>query len=286
MAPTDRELLRKARAFTAKKKLGQHFLLDAGVLQRIAAALQIEAGDHIIEIGPGIGFLTELLIEQGATVEAVELDRESVSYLNGLALPGLVVKHADFLGYDIGADRGARIKIAGNIPYQITGLILGHIFGEIGKPQPWLPNLERIVLMVQKEVALRMTAQPGSKHFAQLSLFIKYFGDAQIVEVVANDSFFPIPEVDSAVVMIKPRTFDYPCRNHSFLRRLIVAGFAKRRKMLRNALQAVRLPKGSIDDAFKKLDIDPQIRAEELSLEQFAMLSNTLDSMQHETANS
>lgn len=289
---SSKNLLKLARNFHTKKKLGQHFMVNAEVLQTIADSLAIEADDHILEIGPGIGFLTRFLTASGAQVTAVELDRESISELKALNLPNLVIKHGDFLSYDIGSgrfrDKGStawtepdgkqKIKVAGNVPYQITGLILGHLLGEIGQASVNLKQIDRIVLMVQKEVAERMVAQPGSKQYAQLSLLIQYHCSAQFVRAVPADLFYPAPKVDSAIVCLVPH--DSPpveCENKKLLRRVIKAGFAQRRKMLRNALTSLGADQSTIDEVFRALRIDPQARAETLSLSQFALLTRALD---------
>ncbi len=267
-------------------------MVNAEVLQAIADSLQLTAEDHVLEIGPGIGFLTRFLAASGAKITAVELDRESISELKALNLPNLSIKHGDFLSYDIASgrfrekgspgwsepDEKQKIKVAGNVPYQITGLILGHLLGEIGEPATNLKQIDRIVLMVQKEVAERMVAQPGSKQFAQLSLLIQYHCVAELVRQVPAELFYPPPKVDSAIVCLIPhQNTPVDCANLKLLRRVIKAGFAQRRKMLRNALTALGAPQSTIDEVFKDLRIDPQARAETFSLVQFAMLTNALD---------
>jgi 16S rRNA (adenine1518-N6/adenine1519-N6)-dimethyltransferase len=224
-------------------------------------------------------------------VVAVELDRESVSHLKTLKLEKLSIKHGDFLAYDIHSGRfrqgeqegwseapkDARLKIVGNVPYQITGLILSHLLGEIAEPSPHLQQIDCIVLTVQKEVAQRMVAKPGSKHYARLSLLISYFCDAELLFEVPASSFFPAPKVDSAVVRLYPLAAPpVECKNHKFLRKVIKAGFAQRRKMLRNALTSLAIPQEQINDIFKELRFDPQVRAETLSLQQFALLTDAL----------
>lgn len=289
---SSKTLLKLARSFHTKKKLGQHFMVNAEVLQTICDCLDLDCADHIIEIGPGIGFLTRFLALSGAQITAVELDRESISELKALNLPGLTIKHGDFLAYDLASGRfrengsegwaepdgKQKIKVVGNVPYQITGLILGHLLGEIGQPSVNLSQIDRIVLMVQKEVAERMVAQPGSKQYAQLSLLIQYNCEAELVREVGADLFFPPPRVDSAIVRLIPHAQEpVSCDNKKLLRRVVKAGFAQRRKMLRNALTSLGAAQSLIDDVFKDLKIDPQARAETLSLKQFAMLTNALD---------
>lgn len=288
---SSKSLLKLARSFHTKKRLGQHFLVSAETLTTIASSLDLQADDSILEIGPGIGFLTRFLAASGANIVAVELDRETINELKSLKLPNLEIKHGDFLAYDIASgrfrDKGSqgwtepdakqKLKIAGNVPYQITGLILAHLLGEIGQPNPNLKRVERIVLMVQKEVAERMVAQPGSKQYAQLSLLIQYHCRAELIQEVPAQMFYPPPRVDSAIVRLFPHQAPVvECTNTKLLRRVIKSGFAQRRKMLRNALNSLGLGQENIDAVFRELRFDPQVRAENISLEQFAILTDAI----------
>lgn len=288
---SSKQLHDAARSFQTKKRLGQNFLVDASALQLIVDSLELKAGNRVIEIGPGIGFLTRLLSNQAVDVAAVELDRDCIEALKELNLPGVVLRHGDFLQYDLLADRFVtntsektetatqeqQLKIIGNVPYQITGLILHHVLGEIGEPSPWLPNIDRIVLTVQREVALRMVAQAGSEHYSQVSLHTRYFCQADLVSLIEPDSFYPKPEVTSAIIRLTPhKTPLVDCKDEKLLRRVIKAGFAQRRKMLRKALTSLNLGSLDIDALFREKTIDPQSRAENLSLQQFAMLTNAI----------
>lgn len=290
--PGSKQLLKQARSFHTKKNLGQHFLVNADSLNAIVESLELSDQDEVVEIGPGIGFLTRLLCSKAGEVTAIELDRESIDYLKSLSLPKLNIKHGDFLSYDINSGRfrepgsqaweeskkEKKLKVVGNVPYQITGLILGHLLGEIGQPSSHLCRIDRIVLTIQKEVAERMVAKPGTKQYAQLSLLISYFCRAEIVQNLPASDFFPPPRVDSAVVKLLPLgESNLQCKNHRFLRRVIRAGFAQRRKMLRNALCSLGIDQEDLNRVFKELRFDPQIRAETLSLQQFAMLTDALE---------
>ena len=290
------ELLKAAKSFQTKKRLGQHLLVDADVLKFIGDSLLIEPSDTVVEIGCGTGFLTRVLSCYGAEVVAVDLDRESTVLVSELALPNVRTVHGDFLNFDLGQLALRRhlqdnqpaaaplepvqrsIKLAGNVPFQITGLIIGHVLGEIGKPAPWLSSVERIVLTIQHEVALRMVALPGSKNYSQLSLMMQYFCRPRLEMVLGPEKFHPPPKVTSAVVSLEP--LDSPpvqCDNHVFLRRVIAAGFSGRRKMLRNALNSLAIPNLNISLLFSELGLDPQARAENLSLAQFALLTNAIE---------
>lgn len=284
------QLLKAARSFHTKKRLGQHFLVDAEALDAIATALEVEDGDVIVEIGCGTGFLTRVLSRYGVPVIAIDLDRESTVEVDNLKLPGVQVVHGDFLNFNLSRlklkrhetsdsteETSRSLRIVGNVPYQITGLIIGHILGEIGKPAPWLSSVKKIVLTIQKEVALRMVAAPGSKEYSQLSLLMQYFGDAHLELKLDADKFFPPPEVLSTVVTITP--FPEPqvsCKDHLLMRRVIKAGFSGRRKMLRNALTSLGLQASQINEVFNEVNLDPQARAENLSLQQFALLTDAI----------
>jgi 16S rRNA (adenine1518-N6/adenine1519-N6)-dimethyltransferase len=299
---TTSALQTEAKSFHLKKNLGQHFLVDVEILEQIAGALDICPGDEIIEIGPGIGFLTRLLTSKSAHVTGIDLDRESIAYLENLHLANLTLKHGDILHFDLnklefykkreqspepdGSKTGTTLKIAGNVPYQITGRILGHLLGEIGSPSPWLHRLEQVVLLIQWEVAQRLLAPPGGENYSKASLLMNYFCAVELIGKVPAASFMPPPQVTSAIVRLTP--FAAPpvdCVDHVFLRQLIEAGFRQRRKMLRNSLGFVRLQPSEIETIFKKLGFDPQARAERLSLQQFAILANALAPLSKANAN-
>ncbi len=277
---TTEGMLKEARSFHTKKRLGQHFLVNAELLQLIAAASHATTGDTVLEIGPGAGFLTRFLLNTGAHVVAIDLDRDAIGYLKARNYDNLTLEHGDFLQMDLQqiAPERKNFKVVGNVPYQITGLILGHLLGEIGRPAPWLSRIENIVITVQKEVAERMVATPGSKDYSQVSLLVSYFCQAHIVRVIPPDAFFPRPKVTSAVVSLTPApAVRVECRNHTLLRQVIKAGFKQRRKMLKNNLSFLRLSPDEIGEIFERLNFDPQVRAERLSLEQFARLTDAID---------
>lgn len=273
-----RELLAIARRFRAKKHLGQNFLTDPHVLEHIAAALDLSPADSVLEIGPGLGFLTRLLTDSGAAVTAVELDASCLEQLSRLHLPGLSIVHADILQFDLGLLGKQRLKVVGNIPYHITAPVIAHLFGEIGSPTAWLPLIDRIVLTVQLEVAERLVARAGDRQYSQVTLLTNYYCRARILEVVPAECFFPEPKVTSAVVELKPLAAPaVEAKNPRLVRQIIQAGFAQRRKMLKNNLGFLRLPEGQLLAVFSRLKLDPQIRAEKLSLGQFAMLADALE---------
>ncbi len=281
--PGEAALVRKAKAFGAKKHLGQHFLVDPEYLSQIADALEITPGAPVLEIGPGLGFLTQHLLSRQAEVTAVELDSQAVQELSTLDGTHLNVVHADFLRYDLGALASRydkKLRVAGNVPYQITAPILHHLFGEIDAPSSWFNQLASVVLTVQAEVAERFVAKPGSKEYSQITLLVNYFCCSTVVAQVSNDAFYPSPKVNSTVVKFQPlERPSVSCSNPRLLRRLIKLGFAERRKMLKNNLQLPPLSPEDISAVYRKLNFDPQVRAERVSLQQFAILADALDAM-------
>ncbi|HEY9871749.1 MAG TPA: 16S rRNA (adenine(1518)-N(6)/adenine(1519)-N(6))-dimethyltransferase RsmA [Candidatus Obscuribacterales bacterium] len=273
-----RELVAIARRFQARRQLGQNFLTDPHVLERIAGTLDLSPSDSVLEIGPGLGFLTRFLTGSGAAVTAVELDASCVEHLRRLNLPGLRIVHADILQFDLGLIGARRLKVVGNIPYQITAPIIAHLFGEIDKPAAWLPLIDKVVMTVQLEVAERLVARAGEKQYSQVTLLTNYYCRACILEVVPAECFFPEPKVTSAVVELIPLAAPaVEAKNPRLLRQIIQAGFAQRRKMLKNNLGFLHLPEGQLLAVFSSLKLDPQIRAEKLSLGQFAMLADALE---------
>jgi 16S rRNA (adenine1518-N6/adenine1519-N6)-dimethyltransferase len=296
-------LLKEAKTFHLKKSLGQHFLIRPEALSCAVDALAITADDTVIEVGPGLGFLTRPLSKAGAHVIAVDLDRESIARLMKMSLPGVELRHGDFLQFDLNdlqfyEGKNARenegsfatktsarneqtakasLKVAGNVPYQITGLILGHVLGEIDSPAAWLGRIKVIVLTVQKEVAQRMVAKAASPHYSKLSLLIEYFCEAEIAMNLQPKDFYPPPQVSSSIVKMVPRARPPVApKNVRLLKQIIDAGFRQRRKTLPNALSFLRIAPKDLQNVFKRLSFDPQTRAERLSLQQFAMLADAI----------
>jgi len=281
---TTREaLLKKASKVRAKKRLGQNFLIEPSVLAKIVDSLNLTAEDIVLEIGPGLGFLTEVLLETGARVYAIELDREMVAYLHEQKHPNLTVIHGDFLSFDIGSvapaavAAGKKIKIVGNVPYQITTPIISHVFGEIGEPRAWLPSIASLTMTVQKEVALRLSAMPGNKTYGQLTLLSNYYTVCKMILSISKELFVPQPDVESAVVQMTTLSKPSVTTNDpEFLRKVIAGGFRERRKMLRNNLAFTQLSHDALNQIFEGLKVAPSARAENLPLSAFAMLSDAI----------
>lgn len=266
--------------FHFQKKYGQNFLIDTSVLERIIRAARIDRSDCVLEIGPGIGTMTQYLAESAGRVIAVEIDKTLIPILEETLAPyeNVIVLQGDILKTDVRelAERyngGKPLKVVANLPYYITTPIMMGLFE---KDVP----LDSVTVMVQKEVAVRMQAKPGTKDYGALSLAVQYYAEPEIVANVPPNCFMPRPGVGSAVVKLK--RFSKPpveVKDEKFLFTLIRAAFSQRRKMLINALagsgEAV-VSKEQAEAALVSMGISPQIRGEKLSLSQFAELSNVL----------
>lgn len=256
----------------ADKKLGQNFLIDEDVVRRIVEAAELSADDTVLEVGPGIGTLTQGLAESGAEVVAVELDKRLLPVL-ATTLDGydnVRVVNGDILQVDIMQTVAAPVfKVCANLPYYITTPI---IFALLEKRLP----MERLVAMVQKEVAERMAAKPGGREYGALSVAIQYYTDPEIAFIVPPSSFIPAPAVDSAVIVCKRR--EKPpvevCDEELFFR-VVKAAFSLRRKMISNSLKNMGITSEQCAKWLQLAGIDGKRRAETLSLEDFAALTNT-----------
>ena len=256
----------------ADKKLGQNFLIDEQVVRQIVAAAELSEADTVLEVGPGIGTLTQGLAESKAQVVAVELDTRLLPVL-ATTLEGydnVHVVHGDILKVNIMEEVGVpNFKVCANLPYYITTPI---IFALLEKRLP----MERLVAMVQKEVAKRMAAQPGGKDYGALSVAIQYYTEPEIAFIVPPTSFIPAPAVDSAVIVCKRR--EKPpvevCDEALFFR-VVKAAFSLRRKMLSNSLKNMGIKSEQVAKWLELAGVDGKRRAETLSLEDFAKLTNS-----------
>ena len=266
--------------FQFQKKFGQNFLIDPSVLERIIAAAGITKEDCVLEIGPGIGTMTQYLAEKAGKVVAVEIDKALIPILEEtlFAYDNVSVINADILKLDIRAlaeekNAGQPIKVVANLPYYITTPIIMGLF-ESGVP------LESITIMVQKEVAERMQVGPGTKDYGALSLAVQYYAKPEIVANVPPNCFIPRPNVGSAVIRLtryqKPPV---KVENESRMFALIRASFNQRRKTLANGLSTapeLHLSREQVTEALEKMELPATVRGETLTLEQFAELSNLL----------
>ena len=264
--------------FAFQKKFGQNFLIDTHVLEKIIAAAGVTEDDCVLEIGPGIGTMTQYLAEHARSVVAVEIDKNLIPILQETLkeYENITVINDDILKVDINKlteeyNGGRPIKVVANLPYYITTPIIMGLF-EGGVP------IDNITVMVQKEVAERMQVGPGSKDYGALSLAVQYYADAYIVANVPPNCFIPRPGFGSAVIRLTrhkepPVEVDDP----KLMFKLIRASFNQRRKTLQNGLNnSPELPfaKDEIADAIESLGVTPQIRGEALTLKQFADVSN------------
>ncbi|BDG61991.1 16S rRNA (adenine(1518)-N(6)/adenine(1519)-N(6))-dimethyltransferase RsmA [Caldinitratiruptor microaerophilus] len=271
----------EARGLRPRRGLGQHFLVDRRVVDRIVAAVEPAPGDLVLEIGPGPGILTRALVEAGARVVAVELDRQLAALLRdtlpAAGAPGTVeVVEGDALKVDLAgllAARlrpGARARVAANLPYYITSPLLFRLLEED------LP-LERIVVMVQREVADRILAPPGTRAYAALSVAVAYHAEARLVARVPPGAFWPPPSVDSAVVLLRLRERPPVATPREALFRVVRAAFGQRRKTLLRALAGgLRLDGDVVARALARAGVDGTRRGETLSLAEFAAVADAL----------
>lgn len=264
--------------FAFQKKFGQNFLIDAHVLEKIIAAAGITKDDCVLEIGPGIGTMTQYLAEAARRVVAVEIDTNLLPILGETLkdYANVTVINNDILKVDIGKlvqeyNDGRPIKVVANLPYYITTPIIMGLF-ESGVP------IENITVMVQKEVADRMQVGPGSKDYGALSLAVQYYAKPYIVANVPPNCFIPRPGVGSAVIRLT-RYQEPPVqvKDEKLMFRLIRASFNQRRKTLQNGLNnspELSFTKEQIAKAIESLNLPASVRGEALTLEQFAELSN------------
>ena len=273
------EILQKYK-FNFQKKYGQNFLIDTTVLERIISAAQITPDDCVLEIGPGIGTMTQYLAESAGQVVAVEIDKALIPILEETlsAYQNVTVINDDVLKLDIKQitqerNGGKPIKVVANLPYYITTPIVMNLF-ESGVP------LESITIMVQKEVAERMLVGPGTKDYGALSLAVQYYAKPEIVANVPPNCFIPRPTVGSAVIRLtRHQVPPVNVKDEGHMFALIRASFNQRRKTLANGLSnapLLHLTREQVTQATDKMGLPPTVRGETLTLVQFAELSNLL----------
>jgi len=252
-----------------RKRFGQNFLHDISVLQHIIAVIDPRTDDHIVEIGPGKGILTQPLLDQSDHVEVIELDRDLVVYLHEkfAATKSLQIYSADALTFDYCrlATAPKKLRIVGNLPYNISTPLMFHLL-------EYTACIGDMHFMLQKEVADRLAAQPGTAAYGRLSLMIQYHFIVERLFIVSPGSFNPVPKVDSAFIRLVPHSQPpVHVADQALFKQLISQAFSQRRKTIRNSL------KGTLTtDEIVAANIDPGLRAEALSLAEFARLSNTV----------
>ncbi len=268
----------KEQNFAVQKKYGQNFLVDTNILEGIVNAAEITKDDVVLEIGPGMGSLTQYLLEAAKEVIAVEVDKMLIPILkdNLKEYDNLTLIHGDVLKLDLDEIlKGQRVKVVANLPYYITTPIVMELLEK-------QENIESITVMVQKEVAQRMQEGPGSKSYGALSLAVQFYSKPEIVLNVSKHCFLPKPDVDSAVIKLdiyKKEERPVQAKDAEFMFCLIRAAFNQRRKTLLNALSndaGTKIPKEKTLEALSKMGKSESIRGEALTLQEFAELSDLL----------
>ena len=253
------------------KKLGQNFLIKRGIVDEIVKAADLQEGEPVLEIGPGIGTLTQGLAQSGANVTAIELDTRLLEVLDTTLAQysNVTIVHGDVLKLDVPSIMNNEpFKVVANLPYYITTPIIMSLL------KSRLP-IERLVVMVQKEVALRMVAKPGTKDYGALSVAVQYYTKPDIVLDVPPKSFLPAPAVTSSVIRCVLR--DKPpvdVVDEKLFFRVVKAGFAQRRKTFANTMKTTGLSKDRIEELLAKANIDGQRRGETFTLQEFADVAN------------
>ena len=253
------------------KKLGQNFLIKRGIVDEIVHAAELTPGEPVLEVGPGIGTLTQGLAQSGADVTAIELDGRLLEVLDTTlaSYDNVRIVHGDVLKLDVPTIMNHKpFKVVANLPYYITTPIIMSLL------ESKLP-IERLVVMVQKEVALRMVAKPGTKDYGALSVAVQYYTEPDIVLDVPPKSFLPAPAVTSSVIRCVLR--DKPpvdVIDEKLFFRVVKAGFAQRRKTFANTMKTTGLSKDRIEELLAKANIDGQRRGETFTLQEFADVAN------------
>ena len=261
------------RLHRPRKRFGQHFLKDPAIVQQLAAAIQPRAGQHIVEIGPGMGVLTEALLPSVGQMDAVELDRDIIPKLEKHCLPlgNLRIHSADALKFDFCTLRtnDEMLRVVGNLPYNISTPLMFHLLQQSH-------CIQDMHFMLQKEVVDRLAAQPSTKDYGKLSVMVQYRCHVESLFYVPPGAFSPPPKVDSAVVRLIPHTHPpLPVANENDFEKIVSRAFAQRRKTLHNNLKGLLS-----DDDVKQAGIDPSQRAETLDLASFAKLANRYTEVQ------
>lgn len=278
------ELVKK-HGFKFTKSLGQNFLIDDNIVDKIVAGAGIGPGDKIIEVGPGIGTLTREMASRAQNLMAVEIDKNLIPILEDTLgdYDNVKIVNEDIIKADIRGliDEnlgGGPVKLVANLPYYITTPIIMRFLEEN-------INVTDIVVMVQKEVAERMNAQPGGKDFGALSVAVQYYCDTEIVAKVPRHLFVPQPNVDSIVIALRVRPErKYKVDDEDLYFKVVKAAFGQRRKTLLNSISSMgNLSKDQVKEALEEAGIDPKRRGETLSLDEFAILSNVIGNKLKET---
>ena len=281
-SPTRTRAIMESYGLTFKKSLGQNFLTDINILNKIVVAADVTEADDVIEIGPGIGALTEQLAKRAHQVMALEIDDRLIPVLKDTLAPydNVTIVHQDVLKADLNAliaqnfDGKHNLKIVANLPYYITTPIILHLLDT-------KIDFEKIVVMMQKEVANRLAATPGNKDYGSLTVAVQYEMDADIAFIVPKTVFIPQPKIDSAIIVLEKKDSQpYQPADEEFFKKMVKGIFLHRRKSLWNNLQGLYgkdpATKEKMQVALQKAGIEPGIRAEKLSIAQMVDLADAL----------
>lgn len=260
-----------------RKRFGQHFLAQPGTAQRIVDSAELDESDVVVEVGPGLGALTQFIQDRVRVLHLVELDRDLANYLRTVTQPWsnrIRVHQQDILTFDfrsLVSPEGRRLIVLGNLPYNITSPLVFHLLES-------REVFKRAVFMVQKEVGERLTADPGSKSYGVLSVLLGVYAKTTKLFSVGPQQFYPQPQVDSLVIRIDiPEAVHIGKSSFRLLRNIVNLAFQQRRKTLRNSLKSLNAK--SLQQAFEKSDIDPQRRPETLTPDEFLRLTSCYSQM-------
>lgn len=265
------EFLLNKYKLKANKNLGQNFLINQQIIDDIVKVANVNEDDLIIEIGPGLGSLTSKLADNAKKVVAIELDQNMIEILKERfsLYKNVEIIHGDIMKVDlkeiIGEEKN--VKIVANLPYYITTPIVMKLLEENLK-------MKSITVMVQKEVGERFCAIPGGKEYGAITVSINYYSDPKIVLDVPKDNFNPIPEVDSCVVQLKLKKNHIELKDKKLFFRLIKIAFSQRRKNIGNSLTGIGMTKQEVKEMLEALSLDINLRAENLSINQYAQIAN------------
>ena len=265
------EFLLNKYKLKANKSLGQNFLINEQIIDDIVKVANVNEDDLIIEIGPGLGSLTSKLADNAKKVVAIELDQNMIEILKERfsIYKNVEIIHGDIMKVDlkeiIGEEK--KVKIVANLPYYITTPIVMKLLEENLK-------MESITVMVQKEVGERFCAIPGGKEYGAITVSINYYSDPKIVLDVPKDNFNPVPEVDSCVVQLKLKENHIELKDKKLFFRLIKIAFSQRRKNIGNSLTGIGMTKQEVKEMLEALSLDINLRAENLSINQYAQIAN------------
>lgn len=257
------------RPHQARKRFGQHFLHDQHIIQKIVAAINPQTGEHLVEIGPGLGALTKALLPLVSNLDAIEIDRDIIPKLKNLAEPygTLTIHEADALTFSFATlSKEQPLRVVGNLPYNISTPLIFHLLEEV-------ECIQDMHFMLQKEVVDRLAAHPGNKTYGRLSVMVQYYCNVKKLFTVPPGAFNPPPQVDSAIIRLTPYAEPpYPAKNIRTLSTVVSTAFGQRRKTLRKSLQSLLTP-----EHWSRLTIDAQLRPEQLTVENFVEISNIIE---------